>query len=90
MSLHNSDLYYIVSKILWKLLALCDLYYIPNLQHISEVIHKTWSFHLQAVGEVLAACCHLVPLAQEPLVSKVCQLIYNSVARQQVKQFNVL
>ncbi len=43
----------------------------------------------QEVGELLSNCCHLVPLAQEPLVSKVCLLMFNSVARQQVSELHV-
>ena len=53
MSLHNSDLYYIVSKmILWKLLAPCDFYYIPILQHFTKSglsIYRLWEKYLRLV-----------------------------------------
>ena len=35
-------------------------------------------------------CCHLVPLGQEPLVAKICHLVHNSVAKQQVKTKTLL
>ena len=54
---------------------------------IPDVISSHMYLIFQAVGDVLSMLCHLVPLSQEPLVSKVCQLMSNAVARQQVPTY---